>query len=213
MASTDTLTLLKADIANDISRSDLTTEIAAAISKAIEHYQTVRFYFNETRGETFSTVADQPRYSSADDAAIPTFVTLDGLVITVGGQNRPLSWIDPLEYEVLVDNSASTGQPYSYTYYDQTIGLYPIPSDAYTVRMLGHIKKAAPATDGEANNVWMTEAYDLIRARATKIICIRPIKDRQTASDMAQLEMEQLERLKVETSKRIATGCVKASDF
>lgn len=208
-----TLATMKADIADDLVRTDLTSSIADAITRAIEHYQPARFWFNETRSETFDTVAAQPRYSSADDAAIPEFVTLDGLVITVAGQNRPLRLIDPVQFELLLDNSASTGQPYSCTYYDITIGLYPIPDQIYTVRMLGHIKKAAPANDAEANNVWMTHAYQLIRSRATADVAQTKMHDFEYSASAVAREDSALRRLQRETSKRIGSGCIQATSF
>ena len=72
-----TLATLKSRIADDISRSDLTTQIANSITDAITYYQNRRFFFNETRSETFDTVAAQSLYRSSDDAAIPTFARLD----------------------------------------------------------------------------------------------------------------------------------------
>ena len=40
------------------------------------------------------------------------------------------------------------------------------PSVHYDIQFVGGIKTAAPASDAEAGNVWMTEAYELIRCRA-----------------------------------------------
>jgi hypothetical protein len=208
-----TLATLKADIADDLARSDLSTQIADAINRAITFYQNQRFWFNETRDETFSTVAAQARYSSSDDPAIPEFVTLDALITTVAGQNRILKQADPVEFELLQDNSASQGEPYCFTYYDITIGLYPIPDDAYTVRMMGHIRKAAPATDDEADNVWMTHGYQLIRSRATAELAMRKTRDFSLAQAMQIAEGQEFTRLKAETSQRIATGQIRATCF
>lgn len=208
-----TLATLKADIADDLARSDLTDSIAAAITRAIEYYQPVRFWFNETRGETWSTVAGQARYTSSDDTAIPKFVTLDSLYITIGGQNRRLRYVTPDEFELQTDSSASQGEPYSYTYYDITFGLYPIPGDVYTVRPLGHIKRDVPASDAEANNVWMTDGYQLIRSRASADVWARKIRNTDMAILNSQAETNELDRLLSETSRRIATGRIQATTF
>jgi len=208
-----TLATLKADIADDLARGDLTSQIADAITRAIEYFQPTRFWFNETRDETWDTVIAQPRYSSTADTAIPKFVTLDELFITVGGQNRPLRRISPARFELLTDNSASQGEPYSYTYFDITFGLYPIPDAVYTVRPLGHIKKDAPPSDAEANNVWMTHGYQLIRSRVVSEIALKKIRDYDLARAFQVSESIELDRLITETSKRIAAGQIMATSF
>ena len=208
-----TLAIMKADIADDFSRTDLTSVIADAITKAITFYQPSNFWFNESRSETFSTVASQPRYTKTDDTSIGQIIGLDSLVITDGGQNRELKRIDPLEYELFVDNSASTGAPYSFTYYEQTIGLYPIPDIVYSIRMFGRIKKAAPATDAETDNVWMVEGYELIRSRAAADVAAVKVRDYEFAQFMTAKELREADRLRAETSKRIASGQIVATTF
>lgn len=208
-----TLATLKADIADDFARSDLTSSIAEAITRAIEYYQPVRFWFNETRGETWNTVAGQSRYSSVDAPAIPKFVTLDAMFITVAGQKRQLCYVTPEEFELQDDNSASQGEPYCYTYYDITFGLYPVPGDVYTVRPIGHILRDVPASDGETNNVWMTHAYQLIRSRASADVWARKIRNTDMAVLNSQAETNELDRLMSETSRRIATGRIQATTF
>lgn len=201
-----TLATLKAEIADDIARTDLTTQIADAITKAIEHYQKRRFFFNETRDVTFSTVADQAIYTSADNADIPNFYKIDGLFITVSGHTYDLRRIDPLIMEHLQDDSASSGQSTSYSYFNQSLWLYPIPDQAYTVRTQGHIKVAVPATDAEADNVWMTHGYELIRARAKASVALHKIRDVELANEARAAELVALEALDAETSQRIGTG-------
>ena len=96
-----TLTALKATIADDLARSDMGSQIAAAITAAITHYKTTRFYFNETRGSTFTTVASQSRYTSADDADIPLWFDLDDVFVNDGTREICLSRYDPVEMEYL----------------------------------------------------------------------------------------------------------------
>lgn len=208
-----TLATLKADIADDLARSDLTSQVADAITRAITYYQNKRFWFNETRTETFATVAAQARYSSSDDTAIPEFVKLDGLVITVDGDNRELDWIDPVEFELLADSNADSGEPNCYCYFDSTIGLYAIPDAVYTVRMMGHIRKAAPASDAEADNVWMTHGYQLIRSRATAELALRKTRDYDLAAAMHVAEKQEFNRLMSETEDRVAPGYLEATAF
>lgn len=208
-----TLATLKAEIADDITRSDLTDAIAAAITAAIKYFQTKRFYFNETRDLTFSTVIGQSRYATVDDADIPKFITLDGVFATINGQNRQLRPMRVQEFEVLNDNSASTGEPYSYCYYNIGFGLYPIPGAVYTIRPIGHVLIDAPADDTEAGNAWMTEAYQLIRRRAAADVLLTKVRDFEFAQAMAMAADTEFSRLEADTSKRIATGQIQATSF
>lgn len=208
-----TLAIMKAEIADDLARSDLTDAIAAAITAAIKHFQTKRFYFNESRDLTFSTVIGQSRYATVDDADIPKFITLDGVFADINGQNRQLCPMGVQSFEVLNDNSASTGEPYSYCYYNVGFGLYPIPGAVYTIRPIGHVLVDGPASDAEADNVWMTEAYQLIRRRAAADVLLTKARDYEFAQVMAMAADTEFARLEADTSKRIATGQIKATSF
>ena len=208
-----TQTALKARIADDIDRSDVSTQIGEAIGDAIKYYQCERFYFNETRSETFNTVASQRIYTVADDAAIPKFINFDNVWVTVGGRVYSLAERDVSEIEYLADNSASSGQPYFFAYYDQSIHLYPIPDQAYQIRMQGHIEKDAPASDGEANNVWMTEAFELIRCKAKSYLHMHVLKDREEAAFMENKADEAKKDLDVLTAKKVGAGRIVPTQF
>lgn len=212
-----TLALLKQDIADDLDKnlSDAAYAaiIASAVNAAIRHYQRTRFYFNETRDETFVTVADQKLYAKADDATIPKFIEIDQIVLMDGTEPYELCQITPKEWEMLTASGSSTGRPDSYCYFNESFGLYPIPDAAYTVRPIGHIMKDAPAADDEANNVWMIEAYELLRARCVTQIAQRRLRDAELAGMHGPVEMDELSRLNGETTSRIATGFVTPTEF
>ena len=162
-----TLAVLEAQIADDLNRSDLSTQIATAIESAIDHYRTTRMFFNETRGSTFATVDGQSRYTSSDDADIPLWFQLDKGFVNDGTRERELRLYEPAEMEYLLgETSPPEGVPYAYAYYDRSFWLYPVPDAAYTVRPLGAIEMASPAADATANNVWFVDAYELVRCRA-----------------------------------------------
>ena len=203
-----TLATMKAQIANDIERSDLTSEIATAISKAIGQYQTTRFFFNEARVE-FSTVAGQSSYTSSDDADIGTLMEIDDAYVIVGGIVSRLHVITPDRWEYLNDNSASTGEPYCYTWFAGAIRIYPVPSAIYTVRLHAHVSKAEPASDGETGNVWMTYAYEVIRAAARKFLSAETTMDGEMTQSSEALEMDALTRLMARSSKITGTGIIR----
>ena len=178
-----TLETMKARIADDLARSDLTNQIAAAITTAIEAYQTDRFFFNETREFTFNTVIGQDFYGATANANIPNLINIDWATIVIGGNLRTLCYRDPETIDYDAGNTTSTGQPYEYTYYEQQIRLYPNPTQVWQVRVNGVIVKAAPAADDEANNPWMTFGERMIRSRAKYELAVHVLRD----ADMATL--------------------------
>jgi hypothetical protein len=208
-----TLALLKAEIADDIDRTDLTSAIASEITKAIRHYQTTRFYFNESRDETFATVASQKLYSSSDDAAMPKFIDIDQIYVVDGTQAFELDRIAPKEWEMCTADGQPVARPCEYTVYNRSIGLYPIPDAAYTVRVIGLIQVEAPASDSEAGNLWMTEAFDLIRARVCRQLALKKTRDTESYQAQSAAEAEELNRLLAETASRLGTGYVTPTEF
>ncbi len=208
-----TLALLKAEIADDLDRTDLSSQIASEIVRAIRYYQRTRFYFNETRDETFDTVADQKLYSVTDDEAIPEFIEIDQIYLMDGGEPQELDEISPKEWELLTASGESTGRPCSYCYFNRSLGFYPIPDQAYTIRPVAHIMKDAPETDEEADNVWMTEAFDLLRARVCAQLGQRKLRDVALVQAHRPLEQDELWRLNSETNTRIGTGFITPSEF
>lgn len=212
-----TLSDLKQEIADDLDKN-LTDEpygtmIAKAINSAIRHYQNTRFYFNETRDETFSTVASQKLYTSTDSASIPKFIEFDQIILMDGTEPVELEQFTPLDWEVLTASGNGTGKPRFWAYFNRSIGLYPIPDAVYTVRMIGQIMKEAPTDDADSSNVWITEAFELIRARACVQISQRRLKAPEVAGLHAPIEAMELSRLLGETASRVGTGYVTPTEF
>lgn len=214
--TTYTRTGLKAEIIDDLER-DATLDSArvlSAISAAIRHYQPRRFYFNETRSVTFTTTASKATYTFGSGGDIATvFYAIDGAYITQNTTTYELRRLDYQDTEVLQDSSPSNGLPYAYSYIGQSIILYPPPNGTYTMRLTGHIQKDEPASDDQAGNVWMTEAYDLIRARAKFIFLTHTYPDTPMAAIMKGDEREALSALRAATTAKTATGRITPTAF
>lgn len=210
---TDTLGSLKAEIADDLARSDLTTQIASAITRAIKVYWTTRFYFNETRASTFLTVATQSLYTSSTSADIPNFFDFDDVFVTVSGWKRPLVRDDADTLDSLIGSSGATGDPIQWAWVNQSILLYPIPNAVRTITIVGAIKIDAPTADGDSTNVWIAEGYELIRRHAKALIYTHVIKDMDQAQTMLSAAESEKERLERETSGKRATGVIRGTSF
>lgn len=243
-----TLATLKAEIADDLDRTDLTTAIASEINKAISFYQDTRFYFNETRDCVIATAADQRLYADEDvegivyrvvvddegeivedengdivifqedsDAvstgeALADFIEVDQVLLE-GSEGYELEEMSPKDWEILTASGDITGRPTNWCYYGGAIGLYPIPDAQYAVRFIGHIKKAAPAADGTANNVWMTHGFELIRSRVCARLALRKIRDPELAAMHTAMEYEEKRRLLSESAAKTGTGFIRPTEF
>lgn len=207
------LAQMKARIVDELARADLSTQIAYAISDAISFYQGERFIFNESRDVTFSTVAGQDFYGTAANAAIPTLWAFDYLILYLGSIPWPVKRRTPLEVEILNNNGLVSGQPYNFAWYNKQIRLGPVPDAVYTMRVAGLITYAAPATDAEANNPWMTDAEKLIRSRAKYELALNVTQDTEMAQIMAAQVTETFDQLKGATNRLTGTGQVEPTQF
>lgn len=184
-----------------VNESLTTAQVNLAIQAAINHYQRERFYFTESRAQTFTTVASQEFYTSSDNTNIPNLSIIDELTITINGVRSPLrernwEWIDT------VSNTTNTSQPTDYCYYGQQIRLYPIPDAAYTVRISGLIRLTTLSADGDSN-AWMTDGEELIRARAKWDLAVNILHAPELADAATALEQRAYRALKDETNRRI----------
>lgn len=212
----DTLGSLKAEIADDLARSDITPQIASAITRAVRSDWTTRFYFNETRTSTFSTVPGQTLYGATALADIPNFFEIDAVFLTdTSGHEWELDRRDASELEVLTSTGGSRGDPTDWAWIAQSIMLYPIPNAVRTMRIVGAIKIDAPTVDTDGTNVWISEGYELIRRHAKALLFIHTVRDVDGAQMQAQMQAMELERQRLieETSRKRATGYILTTQF
>jgi hypothetical protein len=210
-----TLSTMKSRIAAELARTDLTSLIATAIQDAIDAYTDERFWFAESRAITFSTVDGQEFYTSSDAASIATINVIDYAIVYVGNDPHTLRYGRPEDMEHLSANGTQEGTPWSYTWYGNALRLYPVPDQAYTVRIGAAVKVAAPASDAEASNHWMTSAERLIRSRAKLELALHVLKDEALAATMAEGVREAWDQLKSRTNQltQASRGRVRAMDF
>jgi hypothetical protein len=204
------LATMRARIASELRRSNITSQIASAITTAIEAYQQERFFFNERRDVTFPTVALQEFYTSADSASIPLLIKLDYANVYVGGTAYTLVPQSAATMEELSDSSTNTGQPSEYVWYGESLRLYPVPDGVYTIRLAGVFVAAAPAADDEASNPWMTKAERLIRSRAKLELAIHVLQDQMLAAAMGEAVRDAWDDLKTRTNRLTGTSRIRA---
>lgn len=204
-----TLADLKARIAGDLVRSDLTAQIAAAIPDAIRVAAASRFHFNEVRGLTFNTVAGQEFYGSAALADIPYLTAIDACWIVVNGQRRTLRETTTDYLDRLLEGSPTNGEPYLYARHANGIRIHSIPDRVYPVYIDG-LTRFAPLTDDTQSNAWTDEGEYLIRTLVKAYLNESPI-DNPEAADRMFARYEQIKRdLMAEATGRHASGSMAA---
>lgn len=208
---------IKDAIADDIddTTGEYASQISSAVLAAIRYCERKTYYFNETRDVTFSTVQGQEWYAAAANANIPTLVHIAGAWSEdTSGQRSELRRATPQEMELLSDNSASIGEPYAYTYFGQRIRLYPIPgATSYTIRLQLGPYRLTPLSADSDTNAWLSEAYDMVKARAKYILTKDTLKDAVIAAEALNDFNDQDMALASETTSRNARGYVCATDF
>lgn len=201
-----TLSTMKSRIADELARSDLTSQIAAAITSAIAFYEGRRFWWNETTAN-LTTSASQEWYSSADFADMPYIAEFDSVRLTVSGRPYPLIRRTYEEIEWLSAGTATNGDPTDYVYYAQQLRLYPVPNQA-RVLSLSYVKKLTALSSDSDTNAWTTEAEELIRTHAKVDLLeniIRSADAFQEADRLRRREAEILGRLDQETAQRVSS--------
>jgi hypothetical protein len=191
-----TLAVMKARIADEIARSDLTSQIAYAITDAIEAYKQKKFSFSNARFN-FSTVISQEFYDSSDHANLAADVLqkIESIFVYIGETPRRLKAMSPDAIESAATDSF-TADPSNYCWYGEQLRLWPIPYAVRTVRMLAKIRPAAPAADGTTGNAWMTEGERLIRCRAKFELFTHVIRNSEKAAEMVPLINEAFDQLR-----------------
>lgn len=206
-----TLAELEARIATDLTRDDLTSQIASAVSDAVKFYERERFWFNTTRNLTFATVPGQIAYAAADLAAIASLVRIDALFVSQNQSTLPLDRYEPADFEMLNNASAAGGRPTAFTYVDQSIRLWPTPDDVFTLRLHAHFR--LPELDDGDTNAWTDDAEELIRSHAKMLLYMDLLEDDAGAARMQAKIPFLLGALRAETSARLSSGVIQGTEF
>lgn len=200
---------LQARIADELTRTDLTSQIASAINRAIDHYAARRFWFNEQRVSGVCTANNEyvtyPTGLRVLDAVFVKYST------STTGPGYPLEKKSEAELEEFAQAVNTATQPQLYCTIGTQIRLYPMPNAAYPLTFVGVFDLPALVNPGDSNS-WTSDAQDLICARAKYTINRDILRD----SDAMTLDKvainSALKRLAGETARRTGTGRLQPSD-
>jgi hypothetical protein len=197
-------------ISDESLRSDMANQIKLCIQDAIGHYEMERFWFNQFRDRTLAVAPGQEFYGEADQSDIPQVLEFDAVTLTVGSTRWPLVKTGYVEIEEWNADASARGQPTHYAYWGRQIRLYPVPDQAYQIRLSGLFKLPALVADGDTN-AWTEDAEQLIRHRAKAILYSQYLRDDANAGRASAMEMSAWERLSSSAARRLASGDIRSS--
>lgn len=201
-----------AEMEDDTDRSDATAFVNK-INAAIRHFQPMRFWFNESRETTFTTTASQQDYDFVSDVGA-FFYEVDGVYVTFGGDILDLKQVDYREIERLRLTSPISSVPTSWAYIGKEgLAFYPTPDDAYATRVTGHLRIEAPASDSEANNVWMNEGYDMVMAEAKARLFAQKYRDTEGATIERTVSTDARSDADSTSAGKMGTGSIRPTQF
>jgi hypothetical protein len=216
-----TYLVMQTRIADEIVRDDLASQIRNAINDAIKTWEGLRFTFNERR-YLITTVANTeyydlngPTLTFADGTAVGTgerLLEFDSIRATVNNQFYPIT---PRTQQWFTRNAAPvtqyTGQPDSYTIFNDQLRLFPIPDAAYPINIDGLARLGPnPLTADGDTNAWMIEGEQLIRQQAKYLIYRDLVRDAEGKANAAEGIQEAQWQLERKAAGKIYTGTQKA---
>jgi hypothetical protein len=181
-------------LADDLNRSDLTTQILKSLNRAINHYSKEPFWFTETTS-TFTTSDSAAYYTNSSPSAFPTDIAkIDFVEITVNGSDYELTpW--PIEKIQQLNVTGTKNQPIAYAWWQNRIYTYPLANGAYPINVY-HTKTYPELSSTASSNDFTTYAQDLIESRARWWLYKRVIMDKAQADAAKEEEIEALQGLR-----------------
>lgn len=208
---TSTFLQMQQRIADDLDRTDLTTQIKLAINRAINHYKTEPFWFKET-SSSFSAVNNQEEYTQGVGSVPSDIEMIDIMERVYNGDKITLTEITPFELEAKQQGDA-VGIPDQFAQYEGKFKLYPIPNQSGITIQIKYTKNYTDLSADTDTNDWLTYAEDLIEARARWWLNMRVIRDINAAADDERQEISALDALRTMNAHKTGQGRVIPTQF
>ena len=204
---------IESQIADDLARSDLSTQISNGVTAAIRAYRFHRLGFNEAYRVT-ATASISVDYLALSSLSV-RFRKIDRLRL----QRAAGDYIDLYhrDYEWIMSrqDAQATAMPMEFAIYNDYIHFDSIADQTYTllidgIKELGNGSASYSAGDTSA---WFNDARELIRHRAKREVYAHVLKDMELASAAKAAEDDAYNTLKSETNTEVSTGSIRPTEF
>lgn len=211
---------LKSAIKRELyNRTDLDTQIQAAILNAVKFYENDKWWWKEQQETDLATVSGQAFITLPDD-----FDYADGFTITYSTYPLPLirrDWETMLR--LLISSTTMRGQPTDWAFYANQVWFYPTPNAAYMLTMW-KTATLTPLSDDSESTPWTNDAEEIIRSRAVADIRCHILREQAALSEMqimrgqqkdqfSNRELSAYNRLWTKNTAKIMTGKVTPHHF
>jgi len=205
---------IEAQIADDLARSDLSTQITRAVDAAIRAYRFHRLGFNEAYRVT-ATASVSVDFLALSDISV-RFRKIDRLRLLRNANDYLDLYHRDYEWIMSRQDVQAITMPLEYAIYNNYIHFDSIADQTYTLFIDG-IKElgtgsTASFSAGDASQ-WFNDARELIRHRAKREIYAHVLKDMELASASKAAEDDAYNTLKAESGVQISTGFVRPTEF
>jgi len=201
-----TYATMQTRIADEIARSDLTSQIQYAILDAIKAYEAEEFWFNRLYRSTASISV------STYATTLPSNVLHLSNITLVRSAAIELNLVArDAKYLLETQDITHAARPTEYALFGGNI-IYDCMSDAdYTIYLSGTEKFTAPSS-GTDTSAWFVEAEELIRNRAKANLYLDVVMDADNYAKCKQREREAFDYLKAKSNVR-GSGKVRPTWF
>ena len=209
-------------VADQLARSDLSTQIDREIQLAITRYNRRVTWLHEVRAVTLTSVAAQAWYSSVDvstgagpqDVAGRTAVDVSDIQSVRYMRTADyddLKQVHYSDFERFFDTTGSGGRTAYFTLYAGQIGIWPVPAGVETFTLSVVCKPVIPASATDTS-VWFDQAQELIENAAASAICRKFLSDGERAQAFKVFEDAAWDELLAESNQKAATGRIRSCD-
>jgi hypothetical protein len=189
---------LKSNIADDLNRSDLTTQINRYVLRAVAHYAKMDFWFNEAQA-TAATVAAQEFYALPTDFQAPKRMQLSDGTTKEWLVRRANQWMDA-NFE-----TATQGRPTYWAVLASQFRLRDIPDAVYTMTLTYRKELTALSADADTN-AWTEDAEMLIHHRSAALVAAFVMRDEPRANLHRMAETDELRQLRQQNTAILSAG-------
>jgi hypothetical protein len=194
-------------IADELARSDLTTQIQYAILDAIKAYESEEFWFNRLYRSTASISLSEMSMTLPGNV-----LAIDKITLVRDSTTEDYLIARDAKFILEVQSpGTTTRQPKEFAIYGDRILFDCQSDDDYTIYINGTEKATAPSAAGDTS-AWFVEAEELIRNRAKANIYLDVIMDADNYTKCKQREREAFDYLKAKSNVR-GSGKVRPTWF
>jgi len=175
---------------NSTTLTSLDTAVSNAMIQAIQFHQLKKFTFNQSR-TTINFIPNDDEYSITS-----TYVSMTSLFVA-DTDNRIRMYRRPLEFVKArnADNN-SIGTPRFWApLFKNSIAISPFPDVTATASAYFHSRLSSLSGGGSAENDWLNDGLQLVKARAKILVSENVTRDFGYAANQRVLEREILDEL------------------